>query len=141
MYTTQTLLNNTLLSYQTVANMSSYATQSWVTSQNYLSSALMSNYMPLTGGIITDTGYNNTPLKIYFTANGVANSYSQDYIAITTNGGSYGGSFAGGIQQMVGGYFTLNTINGGTGTTYMMCIAGNMYILTSIFKWVLQYYS
>ena len=43
MYTTQTLLNNTLLSYQPVANMSSYATQVFV-SQNYL---------PLTGGNLT----------------------------------------------------------------------------------------
>ena len=34
-YITQTLLNNTLLSYQTVANMTSYATQVFV-SQNYL---------------------------------------------------------------------------------------------------------
>ena len=93
--------------YQTIVNMSSYATQAWVTSQNYLSSAVMSNYIPLTGGIITDTGYNNTPLKIYFTANGVANSYSQDYLSITT-GGSFGASFAGGIQQNVGGYLTLN---------------------------------
>ena len=48
------MFNNTILLY---------ATQAGVTSQNYLSSAVMSNYMPLTGGIITDTGYNNTPLK------------------------------------------------------------------------------
>ena len=110
--------------YQTVANMSSYATQTWVTSQNYLSSAVMSNYLPLTGGIISDTGYNNTPLKIYFNPNSTANSYSQDYIAITTGNESYGESITGGIQQNVGGYLTLNTINNGTGTTYMMCIAG-----------------
>ena len=86
-------------------------------------------------GYITDTRYNNTPLKIYFTANSVANSYSQDYKSITTTGGSYGGSIAGGIQQMVGRYITLNTINGGTDTAYMMCIAGNMYIFTCIFEW------
>ena len=133
----QTIANMSL--YQTVANMSSYATQAWVTSQNYLSSAVMSNYLPLTGGIISDTGYNNTPLKIYFNPNSTANSYSQDYIAITTNGGPYGvygGSFAGGIQQMVGGYLTLNTINGGTSTNYMMCIAGYMYtyLCASVFK-------
>ena len=119
--------------YQTVANMSSYATQAWVTSQNYLSSAVMSNYLPLTGGIISDTGYNNTPLKIYFNPNSTANSYSQHYIAITTANGSYGGSIAGGIQQMVGGYLTLNTIYGGTGTTYMMCIAGYMYTYAHLY--------
>ena len=107
--------------------------KAWVTSQNYLSSAVMSNYMPLIGGIITDTGYNNTPLKIYFNPNDVANSYSQDYIAITTANGSYGGSIAGGIQQMVGGYLTLNTINGGTGTTFMMCIAGYMYTYAHLY--------
>ena len=50
-------LNNNLALYQTIVNMSSYATQSWVTSQNYLSSAVMSNYLPLTGGIITDSTY------------------------------------------------------------------------------------
>ena len=77
--------------------MSSYATQAWVISQSYLSPAVMSNYMPLTGGMITE--YNNTPLKNYFTANGVANSYSQDYIATTTTGGSYGGSIAGAIHK------------------------------------------
>ena len=93
----------------------------------------MSNYIPLTSGIITDTGYNNTPLKIYLNPNSVANSYSQDYIAITTANGPYGGSTAGGIQQMVGGYLTLNTINGGTGTTYMMCIAGYMYTYAHLY--------
>ena len=87
----------------------------------------MSNYLPLTGGIISDTGYNNAPLKIYFNPNSTANSYSQDYIAITTGNAWYGGSIAGGIQQNVGGYLTLNTINSGTGNTYMMCIAGYMY--------------
>ena len=50
--------------YLTVANMASYTTQAWVTSQNYLFSAVICNYLPLTGGIITDTVYNNTPLKI-----------------------------------------------------------------------------
>ena len=118
----QSLFNNTILNYQTIANMTSYATQSWVMSQNYLTvanmasyttqawvtsqkylfSAVICNYLPLTGGIITDTVYNNTPLKQYFTANSTANSYSQDYEAITTTNGSYGGSIAGGIQQMVG---------------------------------------
>ena len=122
--TTQQLFNNT---------MSSYATQAWVISRNYLSSAVMSNYLLLTGGIITDSTYNNTPLKIHFNPNSTANSYSQDYIAITTTGGSYGGSIADGIQQMVGGYLTLNTINGGTGTTYMMCIAGYMYTYAHLY--------
>ena len=97
----------------------------------------MSNYLPLTcgTGIISDTGYNNTPLKIYFNPNSTANSYSQDYIAITTTGDSYGGSFAGGIQQMVGGYFTLNNINGGTGTTYDVYSREYLYLFKSIFKW------
>jgi len=34
---------------------------------------------------------------------------------------------------MVGGYFTLNTINGGTGTTYMMCIGGYMYTYSHLY--------
>ena len=34
---------------------------------------------------------------------------------------------------MVGGYFTLNTINGGTGTTYMMCIRGYMYTYSHLY--------
>ena len=34
---------------------------------------------------------------------------------------------------MVGGYFTLNTINGGLGTTYMMCIAGYMYTYAHLY--------
>ena len=92
----QSLFNNTILNYQTIANMTSYATQSWVMSQNYLTvanmasyttqawvpsqkylfSAVICNYLPLTGGIITDTVYNITPLKNYFTANSTANSYS-----------------------------------------------------------------
>jgi hypothetical protein len=123
-YTTQQLFNN---------NMTLYATQAWVTSQNYLSSAVMSNYLLLTGGIITDSTYNNTPLKIHVNPNSTENSYSQDYIAITTANDQYGGSFAGGIQQNVGGYLTLNTINNATGTTYMMCIAGCMYTYAHLY--------
>ena len=120
-YTTQTLFNNTL---------SLYATQAWVTSQNYLSSAVMSHYLPLTGGIITDSGYNNTPLKMYFTANGTAYSYSQDYVSITTTGGTYGRSLAGEIQQMEGGCFILNTINNSVTKTYIMVISTILYIYT-----------
>ena len=52
----------------------------------------------------------------------------QDYIAITTGNGSYGGSIAGGIQQNVGSYLILNNINNGTGTTYMMCINGCIHM-------------
>ena len=34
---------------------------------------------------------------------------------------------------MVGGYITINTINNGTGTTYMMCIAGYMYTYAHLY--------
>ena len=51
-------------------------------------------------------------------------SYSQDFITIATTNvtGRYGGSFGGGIQQMVGGYFSLNDYNGSTSKTYIMGI-------------------
>ena len=47
----------------------------------------MSKYLTLKGEIINDYGYNNTPIKINFTANRAANSYSQNYISISTTGG------------------------------------------------------
>ena len=64
----QTVANMSL--YQTIANMSLY--QTIANMSLYQTVANMSNYLPLTGGIINDTGYNNTPLKIYFNSNGVA---------------------------------------------------------------------
>ena len=82
--------------------MSLYATQAWVTSQNYLSSVVMSTCLPLTGGKLQIQD-NNTLLKSYFTANAVATSYSQDYISITTPNEQYSGSIAGGYNRWLAG--------------------------------------
>ena len=46
--------------------------------------------------------------------------------------GTYGESFLGGIQQNLGGYFTLNVYNAGTSKIYIMGVQNILYIYTDI---------